>query len=163
MNEGEPRLVVFDLDYTVWPLYVDTDVTPPFKPEGRNCVKDSYGERVKPFPEVLGILDELSAKGICLGAASRTTAVTTGRKLLQALDLDKYFKYKEIYPGSKVAHFKRFQEESGFAYRDMLFFDDEPRNIVEVSKLGVTCILVENGMSRQDLKLGFEKFKNRSS
>ena len=65
----------------------------------------------------------------------------------------------------------------------MLFFDDEPRNIVEVSKLGlhakkwrcyciqcvavlcvgVTCILVENGMSRQDLKLGFEKFKNRSS
>ena len=39
----------------------------------------------------------------------RTTAVTTGRKLLQALDLDKYFKYKEIYPGSKVAHFKRYR------------------------------------------------------
>nr|KAF6501348.1 magnesium dependent phosphatase 1 [Molossus molossus] len=40
----------------------------------------------------------------------------------------------------------------------MIFFDDEKRNIVDVSKLGVTCIHVQNGMSLQTLNQGLETF-----
>ncbi|KAF6351771.1 magnesium dependent phosphatase 1 [Rhinolophus ferrumequinum] len=40
----------------------------------------------------------------------------------------------------------------------MIFFDDEMRNIVDVSKLGVTCIHVQNGMNLQTLTQGLETF-----
>lgn len=29
-----PKMAVFDLDYTLWPLWVDTHVTPPLKRKG---------------------------------------------------------------------------------------------------------------------------------
>ncbi|EAW66060.1 magnesium-dependent phosphatase 1, isoform CRA_a [Homo sapiens] len=40
----------------------------------------------------------------------------------------------------------------------MIFFDDERRNIVDVSKLGVTCIHIQNGMNLQTLSQGLETF-----
>lgn len=41
----------------------------------------------------------------------------------------------------------------------MLFFDDEKRNVVDVSKLGVTCELVPYGVSVPVLKSGLERFQ----
>lgn len=49
--------------------------------------------------------------------------------------------YLEIYPGSKMKHFRSLSEKSGISCSDMLFFDDESRNR-EVSKLGVHFVLV---------------------
>ena len=38
-----PKLIVFDLDYTLWPFWVDTHVTPPLKPkEGNTKAVDRY-------------------------------------------------------------------------------------------------------------------------
>lgn len=43
MEPRWPRLVVFDLDYTLWPLWVDTHVDPPLKRAKRiNQVVDRY-------------------------------------------------------------------------------------------------------------------------
>jgi magnesium-dependent phosphatase 1 len=50
--------------------------------------------------------------------------------------------YVEIYPGSKIKHFKSLSEKSGIPCHEMLFFDDEGRN-KEVTTLGVHFIRVD--------------------
>ncbi|XP_061286373.1 magnesium-dependent phosphatase 1 isoform X3 [Bos javanicus] len=94
-----PKLAVFDLDYTLWPFWVDTHVDPPFH-------------------------------------KSRTGEVEGANQLLELFDLVRYFVHREIYPGSKVTHFERLQRKTGVPFSQMIFFDDEKRNIVDVSKLG---------------------------
>jgi len=69
-----PKMIVFDLDYTLWPLWVEM-YTPPFT-VGKNWkIKDRTGSTAKPFQQVPMILKELKNQGIILGLASRTTAI----------------------------------------------------------------------------------------
>ncbi|XP_076622345.1 magnesium-dependent phosphatase 1 isoform X2 [Colletes latitarsis] len=143
----QPKIIVFDLDYTLWPFWVDTHVTPPFKKKG-NEVVDSYGHVIRYYKEVPDVLKWLSDENYELGVASRTSEIDGAKQLLKLFNWDKYFKYKEIYPGSKVTHLSKIQKASGVDYKDILFFDDEQRNIVDVSKLGVTSILVKTGVTR---------------
>lgn len=42
----------------------------------------------------------------------------------------------------------------------MLFFDDEPRNIIDMEKEGVKCVLVEDGVNLQLVKDSIQKFQN---
>lgn len=145
-EKRKPKLLVFDLDYTLWPFWVDTHVTPPFKRKGSDVV-DSHGQKIRYYKEVPNILKRLSEEGYELGIASRTSEIEGAKQLLNLFDWNKYFQYKEIYPGSKVTHFSKIQKASGVDYKDMIFFDDEHRNIVDVGKLGVTCVLVKDGVT----------------
>lgn len=43
----------------------------------------------------------------------------------------------------------------------MLFFDDEHRNIKDLTKLNVTSILVKNGMTMKALEEGLQVFANK--
>ncbi len=45
----------------------------------------------------------------------------------------------------------------------MLFFDDEMRNIREVSELGVTCIIVEDGLTLEVFDHGLRQFAAKES
>ncbi|XP_012668270.1 magnesium-dependent phosphatase 1 [Otolemur garnettii] len=153
-----PRLAVFDLDYTLWPFWVDTHVDPPFHKSSDGTVRDRRNKHVRLYPEVPEVLERLQRLGVPGAAASRTGEIEGANQLLELFDLVKYFAHREIYPGSKVTHFERLQQKTGVPFSQMIFFDDERRNIVDVSKLGVTCIHVQNGMNLQTLTQGLETF-----
>ncbi|XP_072479566.1 magnesium-dependent phosphatase 1 isoform X2 [Notamacropus eugenii] len=60
--------------------------------------------------------------------------------------------------GVTMAAASRLQQKSGIPYSEMIFFDDEKRNIIDVSKLGVTCIHVQSEMNLHTLTKGLETF-----
>lgn len=144
------KLVVFDLDFTLWDaggVWCDC-LQPPFvKREGR--VLDAADALVRPYDCIPGSLEALAAAGFELGIASRTTQPTWARELLDLLGLRHHFSLEEIYPSSKLRHFAALKASSGYDYCEMLFFDDEMRNIEEVGELGVRCVYVQNGFRRE--------------
>ncbi|KAL6703670.1 hypothetical protein ACN47E_009444 [Coniothyrium glycines] len=166
-----PQILVFDLDYTLWPFWVDTHVTGPLKPtQGGLKVKDRYGEGYGFYNDVGGILEACKQKSILIGAASRTHAPDLGREMLRLLKIPSasgsssraidFFDYLQIYPGDKTTHFQRIHEDSGIEYEAMLFFDDESRN-KNVEVLGVTMRLVRDGVTSNEIDEGVKAWRKR--
>ncbi|KAK8105399.1 magnesium-dependent phosphatase 1 protein [Apiospora kogelbergensis] len=83
-----PRLVVFDLDYTLWPFWVDTHVYPPLKTVAgsqNSAAVDKVGETFAFYGDVPSVLHGLAIAGIKIAVASRTSAPELGRELLKLL------------------------------------------------------------------------------
>ncbi|KHN98448.1 magnesium-dependent phosphatase-1 family protein [Metarhizium album ARSEF 1941] len=175
-----PKLIVFDLDYTLWPFWVDTHVTPPLKPDAAHSLAtDRHGEEYAFYPDVPQILRLLpravpdSSAPIKLGVASRTHAPGLARDLLKMLHvppaqegdrprkaLDAFDAGTEIYPGSKIRHVEALQRRTGVAFDDILFFDDESRN-QETEGLGITMRLVRDGVCWAEIEKGVDDWRRR--
>lgn len=84
-----------------------------------------------------------------MALASRTGEPSWAVQLLKLFEIDHFFEYKEIFPGSKIAHFNNLQQQTGIPFSNMVFFDDEMRNIHDVGSLGVQAVFVEEGISGQ--------------
>jgi magnesium-dependent phosphatase 1 len=69
-------------------------------------IKDNDGNEYELYPEVLDILSELKKKNYTLAIASRIEDISTAYLLLIYFNISDFFKFKEIYPGSKIIHFK---------------------------------------------------------
>lgn len=162
----KPRLIVFDLDETLWPFGIDEFILkPPYKklPSTQKSVRqvvDSEGKKMDPFPESNQVLEQIHSANILMAAASRTTYPEGAHSLIQLFGWSNYFKFKEIYPGSKIDHFKKLNQKSKIPLKEMLFFDNEERNVIDVEPLGVTCVLVdsETGVKVDTLREGVEKW-----
>jgi magnesium-dependent phosphatase 1 len=115
-------------------------------------IRDDDGRKIRLYDDVPEILAQLDDQQISMAVASRTSAPDWADELMKLFDIKKYFDYFEIYPGSKVSHFRSLREKTGLKYSDMIFFDDEYRNIEEVSQLGVVAVFVEDGMHLRLLK-----------
>ncbi|KAG0568500.1 hypothetical protein KC19_6G023600 [Ceratodon purpureus] len=139
-----PRLVVFDLDYTLWPFW---------------CECRSSKENPSLYPEAKGVLDALRQKGVTMAVASRTPTPDIARCFLNKLNITDYFVNMQIYPSwsHKVEHFQKILQSTDIPYKDMLFFDDEDRNIRSVSQLGATSILVNDGVNLRALAQGLQQ------
>ena len=66
-----PKIIVFDIDYTLWPFWVDTHVTPPLKTVNNGSkVQDRYRERFGFYEDVPSILTAVRI-GLCFGVRKR--------------------------------------------------------------------------------------------
>jgi magnesium-dependent phosphatase 1 len=116
-------LVVFDLDFTLWDCggtWCDHTNPPYFRENG--MVLDDDRRKITLYPDVLTILKKLNAQNVSIAVASRTSAPDWADELMQLFDIKKYFQQFEIYPGSKINHFRSLQEKTGLTYNDMIFF-----------------------------------------
>ncbi|KAF3777725.1 Magnesium-dependent phosphatase 1 [Nymphaea thermarum] len=145
-----PRLVVFDLDYTLWPFY---------------CECRSKHEMPSLYPHAKGIIHALKDKGVDVAIASRSPTPDIAKAFLKKLGLEDIFVAKEIFSSwtHKTEHFERIKRRTGMLYNSMLFFDDEYRNIETVSNMGVTSIYVDNGVNLGALRTGLTKFASNAA
>jgi len=142
------ELFVFDLDFTIWDAggtWCDC-TTPPYR-RVNGYVEDGFGREIRLYEDVPEILRILKENNIPVAVASRTHAPGVANELLELFKIDRFFDWFEIYPGSKLGHFSKIQRNSGISYNNMVFFDDEMRNIREISGLGVTCEYVSEGVN----------------
>ena len=143
----QKKIFVFDLDFTIWNAG-DTwcDAThPPYYKQNRE-IFDQSGRWIRLYPDSKNILKRLKQSGLATAVASRTYQPEWANQLLRLFDIDYLFDFKQIYPSSKIRHFTALCRETGIKYSDMVFFDDEYRNIEEVKGLGVSCVLVGSGI-----------------
>ncbi|CAH1964014.1 unnamed protein product [Acanthoscelides obtectus] len=106
--ETRLKLIAFDLDYTLWPFRLDTDVVAPFQKRSNGNIVDSKGTKLNCYHEVPGILKSLDEDGFILAIVSRIAKTKAARQLLEIIGWDSFFSFKEIYPGHKSLHFQRY-------------------------------------------------------
>lgn len=147
------KLFVFDLDFTLWNAggtWCDATNPPYFWENGK--LYDQNNRWIRLYDDVKLILEELKRRNKKIVVASRTYEPGWAQELLYLFDIDKYFDWKEIYPSSKVSHFKRIKNHFMIPHRQMVFFDDELRNIEEVGRMGVETVFIRNGISFKDVE-----------
>ncbi|KAJ3192611.1 Magnesium-dependent phosphatase 1 [Irineochytrium annulatum] len=169
-----PRLIIFDLDETLWNPWIDITRGPPFNlkvSRSHLSLKDAGGGYLNLFPDVPAVLEALCSR-TDLGIASRTAAIDWAGIALDEFIINErrmrdFFREDaiQIFPGRKIEHFNNIAAATGVPLRDMLFFDDERRNItgitdIDVSKLGVTCFLVDKGTSWSAVRDGLTKYQD---
>ncbi|CAB4435888.1 unnamed protein product [Rhizophagus irregularis] len=190
-NNHLPSLFVFDIDYTLWPLWIDACPGPPFEadPSKPYRVKDKYGNVIRLYPDVPKILRTVkNCPQTYIAVASRTQEPEWARKVLSIMPfpenedeesvklsvtngssskvinyntLADVIDYSEIYPSSKVNHFSSLHAITGIPYDEMIFFDDEMRNKEVNYKLGVHFVYVPDGMTYELFLSAIKEFVNK--
>jgi magnesium-dependent phosphatase 1 len=164
------QLVVFDLDATLWETEMYLLSGPPFTATSEpHKVLDRAGAVVELMAGSLLALrafatDERWA-GVKVSVASRTDFPKWARTCIDMLKVPRVdgddgdddavdmlklkdlIQHAQIYESDKKAHFTALHKETGIPYEKMAFFDNEKRNIVSVSKLGVKCFFTPDGMT----------------
>ncbi|KAI5558329.1 hypothetical protein BDE02_17G033000 [Populus trichocarpa] len=103
-----PRLVVFDLDYTLWPFYCDCR---------------SKREMPSLFPQAKGILYALKEKGIDMAIASRSSTSDIAKTFIDKLSLKPMFVAQEIFASwtHKTDHFQMIHTRLGYPLTPCFF------------------------------------------
>ncbi|KAF0692263.1 Aste57867_16648 [Aphanomyces stellatus] len=183
-----PKLIVFDLDFTLWYREMYELAGPPFHRDTDGIVHACDGEAVHLFDDVHPILHEIALSPAFadtrVAVASSTEFPAWARECMglilvhfQAMSEDekdqqrkrqlnataeplgKLLHFQAIYPTNKRVHFKQLRDESGVEYEDMLFFDNESGNYQDISSIGVTSVYCPDGMTLDAWREGMGKFQ----
>lgn len=159
-------------------MWCDTHVSPPLSsiPGTLEKISDERNFEIGFFPDVPAILKHLryNVDGVeALVSASRTETPHIAQEMLELLHIPghddtsipawQFLDHKVWGVGSKIHHFRKIQEFTGADFKDMLFFDDEHRNIDVQHKLGVTFVLVdEDGLTWETYERGLNLWRKRN-
>eukprot|EP00892_Ulva_mutabilis_P002660 jgi/Ulvmu1/12395/UM009_0041.1 len=143
----KPKLCVIDLDYTLWPCYCECTFTAP-----------------RTYPEAVPLLDALQEASIPVAVASRSPTPHIARSYLHQLGLFDRLVGFECYPSSsgKDKHLTALSRATGVELADMIFFDDEHRNIEWAQQQGVKSVLVDDGLTVDSLRTAMDLYNNES-
>ncbi|KNC20647.1 hypothetical protein FF38_01470 [Lucilia cuprina] len=166
-NSRFPKLIVVDLDYTIWPFWCDTHISGSIKPTytGEDKVVDSRGDKYGLYKDIPKIFVEIrDSPHMSLCSASRTANPRMAQTLLTMLKVEDkscttYFSHTAWGTGSKVRHLQELHLHTGVDYSDMLFFDDEIRNQDVERALGVCFYEVSAGLTYDAFQSGIELWR----
>jgi len=168
-----PKAVVFDLDGCLWypDMYMLWGGGAPFSIRNDRDLEDQYGKRVYLLGDVRRILYELKTSpdwsSTLTAVASCTDEPAWARECMDKFEvgpsgsevsLAQCIEVEEITKGNKQGHLTRISEASGIALEDMLFFDNERGNCVDVAALGVTVAWVPDGVTAGAWEESLERF-----
>ncbi len=123
------RLVILDLDLTLWNHRNVTGLARPFRRNGDDAVVDQTGVRVSLYPGVRALLDGLRERNLIIAAASWNEPDAV-QDIFDLLRLDHYFDHKKVEPHPNkermVAALFRDLAADGqtFAPSEVLYVDD---------------------------------------
>ena len=169
-----PPMVVFDLDACCWApeMYQLWGDSPPFtQTSDPGVLRTAGGTAVKLLGDVRAIWRELHDAGVTVAVASRSDEPDWARECLRKFVVcdkgttmwDVAHPNVEIYKGSKQGHFRELHRKTSVPFSQMLFFDDDPANIRDVSSLGVTCVLTPKGVTRECFDQGMRAYQKKAA
>lgn len=91
------RLVILDLDLTLWDHRNVTALARPFRRVGDDAIEDQSGVRVSLFPGVRPLLDGLRERGFIVACASWNDPPAV-EEIFDLLNLGHYFDHKKVEP-----------------------------------------------------------------
>ena len=157
-----PGLIVFDLDYTLWQAYADCTSGPPYRLFSADVAQDRHGAPIALYPGARAILGALHSRACRLAVASRSETAGWAHTLVDLMLGKELFRGGvEIFPSSKVEHFRRLRRATGVGFDSMVFLDDEERNVREVGRLGVVCERVDNGVTVEAIGSALTRYRAR--
>ncbi|KAM6499932.1 magnesium-dependent phosphatase-1 [Amanita muscaria] len=175
MSPRLPKLIAFDLDYTLWDLWIDTHVTRPLHRQGNNTneVLDKYNQPISLYKGVPEILSHLRTAGVIIAACSRTSAPALAYEALRLLlvpsqsndeppkPVIEFFSQSEIYPGSKITHFKQIHEKTGLPYSEMVSLFSSITFGLALIIARVTFYLASSGVNNKSFEKGLVEWRKR--
>lgn len=165
-----PEAVVFDLDYTLWPCWCDTHLSPPIKRGTSDLqIEDRSGYVLSLYRDVPDILKHLREKKVKILGASRTATPEVAKAILSTIKIDgepviNFFESLEWGQGTKINHFKKLNKKTKADFKKMIFFDDERRNKDVERSLGVLFCLVDEsyGVNWSEFKRAIKSYNERA-
>ena len=180
MSRQFPKVVVFDIDGTLWrpEMYELWGGGAPFTAHnGGEYVTDRKGEKVKLLGTSRRVLEDLASMPafksgeMTIAFASTCDEPEWARECLRKITLfggktpmGEVVATQEIYKArSKAVHFAAIAKKTGEDLRDMIFFDNQINNIRDVAPLGVTCVYCPEGITDEIWKRGLADFAKASA
>ena len=173
LADGLPKAVVFDLDGCLWSpdMYMLWGGGAPFSVRSDGDLNDSRGTRVHLLGDVRNILFALHNdprwEGVVVAVASKTDEPEWAQECMRKFEVgpvgsDVFIKdvmhLEQINKRNKQNHLNSISEATGIALSDMIFFDNERGNCLDVADIDVGVSFVPYGVTAESWTKALESF-----